>query len=82
MRTLPMFTKKHFFKILFLKDFQKYCGIASFDRVYEVRCVRRAAAKIFISKKDYDILFKFVHAPRDMTAHLTRCAYAHSADVH
>jgi len=27
------------------------------------------------------IFFKYVHAPSDMAAHLTKCAYAHSTDV-
>ena len=37
---------------------------------------------IYLVKKFITNFFIYVHASREMTAHLTRCAFAHPADVH
>ena len=49
---------------------------------YVVRRVRCAAAEKFIIKRIMTNFFNYVHASHEMTAHLTRCALAHPADVH
>ena len=42
----------------------------------------RSRGIIDIVKKFITNFFIYVHASREMTAHLTRCAFAHPADVH
>ena len=42
----------------------------------------RSRGIIYLVKRFITNFFIYVHASREMTAHLTRCALAHPADVH
>ena len=42
----------------------------------------RSRGIIYLVKRFITNFFIYVHASREMTAHLTRCAFAHPADVH
>ena len=57
-------------------------GMASIGRAYEVRRVRRAVAEKINIKGIITNCSKYIHAARDIMAHLTRCAQAHPAVVH